>query len=90
MRENVYENIASDKVEELKNCCRGGDISVTKVDALYTVKTRGFRYIPGKYACDDMFFSLDSTSAGYKINIDSYVWCQHFHQQWDLQQVGER
>jgi len=90
MRENVYEHVTSDKIEEIKNSCLGGDLTIEKKDHNTTIKTRGFRYVQNKYACDDMFFSLDTTSAGYEIFMDSYIWCQHFHQQWDLQQVGER
>jgi len=90
MRENVYENVTKDKMDELINSCRGGDVAIETTPDGTTITTRGFRYIQGKYACDDMFFSLDSTAAGYEIFMDSYLWCQHFHQQWDLQQVGER
>jgi hypothetical protein len=49
-----------------------------------------WRYEKDKYACDDMFFSIDTARLGYEIYVDSYLWATHLHKQWDLTQTGER
>lgn len=87
------------KIDELKEemfiCTPGSQVEYKyeKIDGMDTpvqVISKGFRYDKEKYACDDMFFSLDTSKVGYDLYINSYLWCQHFHQQWDIQQVGER
>ena len=61
-----------------------------KLEIISSVTTDGFRYDSEKYACDDMYFSLDATYKGYDIFLDSYIWCTHLHNQWDTNIIGER
>lgn len=78
-REDIYENF------EYK--FKGEKHSVNIVTKS---KTYGFRYDQQKFACDDMFFSLDLTRCGYTLWFDSHVWCKHLHQMWDTTSMGER
>jgi len=61
-----------------------------KYKIIKEVITDGFRYDQTKYACDDMFFSLDSNYAGHQIFMNTYLWCEHLHQVWDNRIIGER
>ena len=85
--------------DELKICTPGADIQIDYknievngigISVPSKIISKGFRYDKSKYACDDMFFSLDTSKMGYDLYINSYLWCNHYHQQWDIQQVGER
>ena len=78
--------ILSAEEETLKICAPAAVIQMSTDK----VVINGFRYDKSKYACDDMYFSLDASKVGYELCINSYVWCRHLHQQWDIQQVGER
>lgn len=61
-----------------------------EIELIKERKTFGFRYDMRKFACDDMFFSMDLHNSGFKLWFDSHIFCRHLHQMWDTVVMGER
>lgn len=101
--ETALQTMEDGFLKEVEINTRGGDLILKREPFFYSIKeeqrqielvtslrTFGFRYDQRKFACDDMFFSLDLHNAGYTLWFDSHVWCTHLHQMWDTVVMGER